>query len=124
MTLQELAIKVLEATESIGLDFMIVGAVAAGAYGVPRSTKDVDLLVAVSQPSMLQDMMASLDCIAEFDQQVVFDTLTRGTSPCRLHPDLSAGRTHSGSLRRPRLPTTPPLPCSIARARTGGRMPH
>ena len=45
MTLEGLAIKVLEAAESVGVDFMAVGAIAAGAYGVPRSTRDVDLLV-------------------------------------------------------------------------------
>lgn len=78
MTLQELALKVLEATESAGLEFMIVGAIAAGTYGVPRSTKDVDFLIAVKRPSDLETVMASLGPIVEFDQQVVFDTLTWG----------------------------------------------
>ena len=44
MTLEALAVKVIEAAESAGVDFMAVGAMAAGAYGVPRSTRDVDLL--------------------------------------------------------------------------------
>jgi hypothetical protein len=89
MTLQELAVKVLEATESAGMDFMIVGAIAAGTYGVPRSTKDVDFLVAVKQASELQAAMASLGEIVEFDQQVVFDTLTWGrrhVGTARTHP--------------------------------------
>jgi hypothetical protein len=78
MTLQELAIKVLIATESAGIDFMIVGAIAAGTYGVPRSTKDVDFLLAVTSESQLKAVMTSLDHIVEFDRQVVFDTLTWG----------------------------------------------
>jgi len=39
MTLETLAIKVIEAAEAAGVDFMAVGAIAAGAYGVPRSTR-------------------------------------------------------------------------------------
>jgi hypothetical protein len=42
MTLGALAVKVVEALESSGVEFMLVGAFAAGAYGVPRSTRDVD----------------------------------------------------------------------------------
>ena len=50
MTLEFLAVKVVDAVESSGVDFMVVGAIAAGAYGVPRSTRDVDLLLAVNLP--------------------------------------------------------------------------
>ncbi len=78
MTLKDLAIKVLEATESAGLDFMVVGAIAAGAYGVPRATRDVDLLVAVTPEAGLSTVMNALDSILVFDPQVVFDTLTWG----------------------------------------------
>lgn len=48
MTLEALAVKVVEAAEATGVPFMAMGAMAAGAYGVPRSTRDVDLLVAVN----------------------------------------------------------------------------
>jgi hypothetical protein len=41
MTLEALAIAVIEAAESAGAGFMVVGAMAAGAYGVPRSARDV-----------------------------------------------------------------------------------
>ncbi len=78
MTLKDLAINVLGATESAGLDFMLVGAIAAGAYGVPRATKDVDLLVAVTPDVGLSAVMNLLDSILVFDPQVVFDTLTWG----------------------------------------------
>lgn len=78
MTLKDLAIKVLAATESAGLDFMVVGAIAAGAYGVPRATKDVDLLVAVTHEAGLETVINVLEPILIFDPQVVFDTLTWG----------------------------------------------
>lgn len=78
MTLESLAIKVVEATEAAGVDFMVVGAIAAGAYGVPRSTKDVDLLVAVSVTGGVAAVIQSLAPLVEFEPQVVFDTLTWG----------------------------------------------
>ncbi|HEY5792153.1 MAG TPA: hypothetical protein VIS74_02570 [Chthoniobacterales bacterium] len=78
MTLQDFALKVLEATETAELDFMVVGALAAGAYGVPRATKDVDLLVAVTRETGLTAVMKILDPLIGFDAQVAFDTLTWG----------------------------------------------
>jgi O-acetyl-ADP-ribose deacetylase (regulator of RNase III) len=39
MKLEELAVRVLEAAEAENVEFMAVGAIAAGAYGVPRSTR-------------------------------------------------------------------------------------
>ncbi|MBI5388587.1 MAG: hypothetical protein HZA90_28325 [Verrucomicrobia bacterium] len=78
MTLETLAIKVIEAAESSGVEFMVVGAVAAGAYGVPRSTGDVDLLVSVSVEGGVAAVMAKLEPIVACDAQVVFDTLTWG----------------------------------------------
>ena len=86
MTLPELAIRVLTATETAGVDFMIVGAIAAGTHGVPRATKDVDFLVAVTEEHNLRPVMELLDDAVVFNPQVVFDTLTRG-------------RRHVGSTR-------------------------
>ena len=78
MTLEALAIKVIEAAEGVGVEFMAVGAIAAGAYGVPRSTRDVDLLVAVNVEGAVAAVIAKLDPVVKFDAQVVFDTLTWG----------------------------------------------
>ena len=78
MTLEALAIKVLEAAEAAGVEFMAVGAVAAGAYGVPRSTRDVDLLVAMNVGGGINAVVSKLDPFVQFDAQVVFDTLTWG----------------------------------------------
>ncbi len=78
MTLKDVALRVLAATESAGLDFMLVGAIAAGAYGVPRATKDVDLLIATAGETNLSILTTALDPILIFDPQVAFDTLTWG----------------------------------------------
>lgn len=78
MTLEELAIKVVEAAEASGVPFMTVGAIAAGAYGVPRSTRDVDLLVAVNVGGGIDAVVEAMSPWVEFDPQVLFDTLTWG----------------------------------------------
>ena len=78
MTLEALAVKVIEAAEAAGVEFMAVGAIAAGAYGVPRSTRDVDLLVSINREGAVSAVVAKLDPFVEFHAQVVFDTLTWG----------------------------------------------
>ena len=78
MTIEELAVLVFDTAERIGVEFMAVGAFAAGAYGVPRSTRDVDILVSVSVVGGVEALIDSLAPAVEFDRQVVFDTLTWG----------------------------------------------
>ena len=78
MRLEDLAIRVIEAAEAAGADFMTVGAIAAGAYGVPRSTRDVDILVSVATPGSVEAIIEHLNSVVSFDSQVTFDTLTRG----------------------------------------------
>jgi len=85
MTLEALAISLIEAVESAGVEFMVVGAVAAGAYGVPRSTRDVDLLISANIAGALAAVIAKLEPVAQFDAQILFDTLTWG----RRHVGLS-----------------------------------
>ncbi len=79
MNLEELAVQVLQAAETTGVPFMAVGAIAAGAYGVPRSTRDLDLLVAVHAGGGIRALMKALEYLLEFDPQSQFDTLTWGT---------------------------------------------
>lgn len=78
MNIEQLAILVFDTAERIGVEFMAVGAFAAGAYGVPRSTRDVDLLVSVSIAGGVEALVEALSPAIEFDRQVVFDTLTWG----------------------------------------------
>jgi len=78
MKLDEFATRVLDAADAAGIDFMVVGAIAAGAYGVPRSTKDIDLLVAVHAGQELDLLRRHLSDVVVFDPQVMFDTLTWG----------------------------------------------
>mgnify|MGYP000207779427 CR=1 FL=1 len=46
MTPEEAVRAVLEQIEAAGTDYLIVGALAYGAWGIPRSTKDADFVLA------------------------------------------------------------------------------
>jgi hypothetical protein len=57
---------------------MLVGAMAAGTYGVPRSTRDVDVLMSIEFPAHVTSLIQRLSLFVAFDPQVTFDTLTWG----------------------------------------------
>jgi len=47
VTPEEAILTVLEQVEAAGAEYLIVGALAYGAWGIPRSTKDADFVLAV-----------------------------------------------------------------------------
>ncbi len=78
MKIVELAARIFETAERIQVEHMAVGAIAAGAYGIPRATKDVDLLVSVDPGKGIHTLMGALDEWISFDGQTQFDTITWG----------------------------------------------
>lgn len=78
MNLGELAIAIFEKAESLGVPHMAVGAIAAGTYGIPRATKDIDLLVSIDIKNGVHQLIAGLSEIIEFESQCQFDTITWG----------------------------------------------
>ncbi len=75
MNLNELACAVFNIAESLGIPHM---AVAAGAYGIPRATKDIDLLVSIDPKKGIRQLMDALGELIEFEPQAQFDTITWG----------------------------------------------
>ncbi len=57
---------------------MLVGALAAGTHGIPRSTRDVDFLVPVTTGGGVNAIIKALDDLVVFEDRAVFDTLTWG----------------------------------------------
>jgi len=47
MSQQELLAKVVSVLESLGVDYMVTGSLASSIQGEPRSTHDIDLVVAI-----------------------------------------------------------------------------
>ncbi|MEX1118503.1 MAG: hypothetical protein WEB60_06875 [Terrimicrobiaceae bacterium] len=78
MTVEQLAALVLAACEAEGVEHMVTGAFAFGLYGIPRSTKDVDVVLSLQGGDPLLCVASRLSDTVEFDRQVQFDTLTWG----------------------------------------------
>lgn len=78
MTLWELAADVFDAAESMEIPHMAVGAIAVGAHGIPRATRDIDLLVSVDSQKGVYQLIGCLESFIEFEPQAQFDTITWG----------------------------------------------
>jgi hypothetical protein len=78
MTVETLATCVIAACEAEGVEHMITGAFAYNLYGIPRSTKDVDLVVDVQGSRVIERIIDRLTPTILFTDQVQFDTLTWG----------------------------------------------
>ena len=57
MTLFEELVAVVQALETAGIDYALVGGLAVGVWGAPRATKDIDLLV------MPSDVRRAKECL-------------------------------------------------------------
>ncbi len=78
MTIEQIAAAVLDACEKENVEHMLTGAFAHGFYGIPRSTKDVDVVLSLAGADPIQKVVRRLEGIVLFDPQVQFDTLTWG----------------------------------------------
>ncbi|MCB1089390.1 MAG: hypothetical protein KDM63_20295 [Verrucomicrobiae bacterium] len=71
----DVAARVVEAMERLGVDYMLAGSFSSNLYGIPRSTKDADF-VAVLGGSQLSELQRELGGEFEFDAQPSFETVT------------------------------------------------
>jgi len=78
MTIEKLARLVIEACQAENVEHMLTGALAHGLYGVPRSTRDVDIVVDFMGRDPLERIAQRLQGEVDFQEQVEFDTLTWG----------------------------------------------
>jgi hypothetical protein len=78
MTVEKLAAIVLDACEQEQVEHMLTGAFAHGLYGIPRSTKDVDVVLSLVGDDPIRRVAKRLSEVVEFEPQVQFDTLTWG----------------------------------------------
>jgi len=105
--------KLVDGFEKEGLDYAFTGALAASFYGVPRTTADVDIMVAVSSKTAKKKLVSALRLAGlQVDEKRIDDALTSGykiatfrckTSPYRVDVILS------DSIRK-RLGTVADLP--------------
>lgn len=77
-SVEEIANTAIDACLALGVDYMLTGALAFNYYAVPRSTKDVDLVIDVTDPMAIPSIIKRLEPDIEFGAQVQFDTITWG----------------------------------------------
>jgi hypothetical protein len=65
MSQQDLLKKVVEVLDGVGIDYMVTGSVASTLYGEPRSTHDIDLVVAMP-PAAVSALVAAFPPPAYF----------------------------------------------------------
>lgn len=56
MSQQELLKRVLQALEDVRIEYMVTGSVASSLQGEPRSTHDIDLVVAIQGSARFQGL--------------------------------------------------------------------
>ena len=78
MSVEVLASMVVAACDAEKVAYMLTGAFAYGIYAIPRSTKDVDVVLSVEEPRIINRVIKRLSVRVEFGAQVQFDTLTWG----------------------------------------------
>jgi len=76
MNLYQLASRVIEALEAESIPYMVVGALSSSVFGVPRATKDVDIVLQLLTREPLRRLETRLAEVVVFDPPVTFETLT------------------------------------------------
>ena len=71
--------KLADALNKSGLDYALTGALAASFYGVPRTTADIDIIVAVPDRDAKDKLASALKQAGlEVDEKKINDALTSG----------------------------------------------
>jgi hypothetical protein len=76
MNLYELASRVIDALEAEEIPYMLVGALSSSVFGIPRATKDVDIVLQLQTREPLRRLVERLSQVVIFDPQATFETLT------------------------------------------------
>lgn len=76
MNLYELAATVVEGLEAEGIPYMVVGALSSSVFGIPRATKDVDIVLQLLTREPLNRLETRLQGVLAFNPQVTFETIT------------------------------------------------
>src|SRR6478735_392908 len=78
ITIEHLANLAISACEAIQAPYMLTGALAYNYYAIPRSTKDVDIVVNITEPGTMARIIDHLKPAIVFSPEIQFDTITWG----------------------------------------------
>jgi hypothetical protein len=76
ITVEQLANLTISACKDLAEPYMLTGALAYNYYAIPRSTKDVDIVVNISEPGTMTRIIQFLEPQIIFSPQVQSDTIT------------------------------------------------
>ena len=77
MSQQELLKKVIQVLEDTGIDYMVTGSVASSLQGEPRSTHDIDLVVAIQESAVKKLLEAFPPPDFYLDEHSILDAISR-----------------------------------------------
>src|SRR5438270_375366 len=80
----QVAVKVAQAIEALGVPYMVGGSIASSTYGTPRSTQDVDLVAALRLEHVPQ-LVTSLEAEFYVDGDMIRDAIHQRSSFNVLH---------------------------------------
>lgn len=112
MTLEELLLRLAPALERAQVPYMLTGSVASSAHGTPRSTRDVDIVIAPTRAQLLAlmqqfpgalyyaDEQQALQALAKRSQFNVIDVATGWKVDFIIAEDSEYGRTALTRRRR------------------------
>lgn len=69
---------VLDAIESLGIQYVVVGSLSSNTYGIVRTTQDADILVEVA-PTDITQLRGVIGSPLRWDDQLSFETVTGKT---------------------------------------------
>jgi hypothetical protein len=76
MTIEEAAVTVVGALRQNGIPHMLVGALSSNYYGIPRNTKDADIVIDLPNRGALNALASSMGELFTLDPQLTFETIT------------------------------------------------
>lgn len=75
MSEREIALEVIQALESLNVPYMVVGSFSSNIYGVPRSTRDIDIVLE-SAGVVIKELIQKLGSNYKIDPQLAFEGVT------------------------------------------------
>jgi hypothetical protein len=77
VTLEDLLSRLIPIIESVRVPYMLTGSVASSAHGTPRSTRDLDIVIAPTRPQLLALMQQFPSSDYYADEQQALQALTQ-----------------------------------------------
>ena len=75
MSGDDAVLSVVEALESLGIGYMLVGSLSSNFYGVPRATQDADFVIRLGDVA-LDELRQRLGSAFQLDRQTTFETIS------------------------------------------------